>query len=165
VQNSESEWIFSPHMVETAYHYFKAARTLYPIGNLGQVAVINAALSLEILFKSYNASVSANEGKLNEKYDFQREKLTNKRNGHDLIQLYGLLPNEIKAKFNDSFTLDMLEKYKNTFTSDRYFYEKNASSGYSTTLIDLAERFIKETVSLYKEKGCDDLWIVNYPNV
>ena len=165
VQNSETEWTFSPLMVETAYMYFKAAKILYPVGKLEQVAVINAALSLEILFKSYNSSTSSNEGELNEKYNFQKGKHKNIGNGHNLIQLYGLLPNEIKAKFDDDFTVDMLEKYKDTFITDRYFYEKNSSRSYSTILIGLAERFITETVTLYKEKGCDDLWIVNYPNV
>lgn len=165
MQNDKKEWDFSPHIVETAYDYYKAAKTLYSIKNLGQVAVINAALSIEILFKSFNVSVSANAGKINEKYKFQYKKLENPRYGHDLFQLYELLPDEVKRKFNDKFTLDMIKKYRNTFTSDRYFYEKGANSGYSTTLISLAEKFINITVAIYKENGCDDIWIVNYPNV
>jgi hypothetical protein len=166
VQVSELEWSFSPHMVETAHHYYEAAKVLYPHGNLGQVAVINAALAIEILFKSFNSSIAANEGKLNEKYNFQHGKLPKKnRNAHNLMQLYELLPNEVKSKFHDKFILDMLEKYKHVFTADRYFYEKTARSSYSSTLIEIAGKLIHITALIYKEKGCTDIWIENYPNV
>tara|TARA_R110001583_G_C5530947_1_gene398515 strand:+ start:108 stop:626 length:519 start_codon:yes stop_codon:yes gene_type:complete len=167
VEASELEWTFSPHMLETAHHYYEAAKILYPHGNLGQVAVINAALALaiEIVFKSFNSSVSANEGKLNKKYDFQRNKLSNRRDAHNLIELYELLPKEIKCKFHDKFTLDMLEKYKNVFTADRYFYEKTARSSYSGTLIEIAGKLIHISALIYKEKGCTDIWVQNYPNV
>lgn len=165
MEASELEWTFSPHMLETAHHYYEAAKVLYPHGNLGQVAVINAALAIEIVFKSFNSSVSGNEGKLNEKYDFQRKKLPNRWDAHNLIELYELLPNEIKSKFHDEFTLDMLKKYKNVFTADRYFYEKNARSSYSSTLIDIAGKLIHISALIYKEKGCTDIWVENYPNV
>ena len=156
-------WIMAPYMVETAYKYYRAAQSLW--SQDFQISIVNAALSIEILLKSFNAEVVANDGKINEKYRFNNNVIPKGSNKHDLVVLYNALPKEVRSLFHDNFTLDMLEKYRKTFVDDRYMYEEGARSGATGALLDIAGKFIAMTVNIYKERSCNDLWIVNYPKV
>ncbi|AZQ85097.1 hypothetical protein EKO29_14570 [Colwellia sp. Arc7-635] len=156
-------WIMAPHMVETAYKYYRAAQLLWSTDF--QISIVNAALSIEILFKSFNAEIVANDGKINEKYRFNDKILPKKSNKHDLMVLYNALPDDVKSLFHDNFTLDILEKYRRTFVEDRYMYEDGARSGATGAIIDIAGKLILMTVNLYRERSNNDPWITNYPNV
>ena len=118
----KTDWIFAPHVIETAYYYWKAAEHLWPL--YSSVAVINAVLSIEIALKSFNVKVSGNEGKLNEDYSFK----SNLKRGekHDLIKLYDILPDDIKCRLLSKPDLYYLEQHRDTFIKDRYIYEKDA---------------------------------------
>jgi hypothetical protein len=153
----------APYMVETAFRYSRAAKSLWGIES--GVALINAAISIEILLKSYNSKVVDNEGEVNQKYRFNPECLKEKHRKHDLYNLFAALPSEIKMKFEDQYTIDIINKYRDTFVTERYVYEPNTKGGGSTALIELSEKFVQKTVAIYKELGCEDSWVVNYPNV
>lgn len=153
----------APYMVETANNYYRAASHLWSIDS--SIALVNAAISIEILLKSYNSVITDNEGKINEKYRFNDKCLTKSQNKHNLIDLFNALPPEIKEVFNESYIKEILSKYQMTFVSERYVYERNTRGGGSASLIELAHTFVKRTVSLYKDRGCNDPWVVNYPNV
>lgn len=157
------QWIMAPYMVETAHGYSKAAASLWNQNFL--VAVINAALAVEILFKSFNARVSANAGMLEEKYTFDDSVLPKNANKHDLMALFDALPPDVNKKFKDRYTVDMLEAYRDAFIKDRYIYEPGARAGASGALLGVADDLIKKTVSIYRQRGCTDIWIQNYPNV
>ena len=159
----KTEWVMAPFMVETAYQYYRASQLLW--SQCFKVSIVNAALSIEILLKSFNAAVVANEGALNEKYKFNEKVLPDKTNKHDLVELFDALPADVKNKFSNSFVQDMLEKYRYTFIHDRYMYEPSARSGATTSLIDIAGELIKKTVAIYVARECTDPWIQNYPNV
>lgn len=158
-----SQWTMAPYMVEAAHGYSKAADSLWSQNFM--VSIVNAALAVEILLKSFNAKISDNAGMLNEKYKFDDSVLPKGANRHDLIVLFDALPPEVREKFRDPYITDMLESYRYTFVKDRYVYEANARRGASGALLGVADELIKETVKIYKQRGCTDDWIQNYPNV
>lgn len=160
--NSE-QWVMAAYMVETAHGYLKAAESLW--NQNFSVSVVNAALSVEIILKSFNAKVAANAGLLNEKYKFNDSVLPKSANKHDLIALFNALPADVKRQFESNYTIDILEAYRYTFVKDRYMYEPNARGGATGALLGVADTFIKKTVALYKQRGCPDRWIQDYPNV
>ncbi len=165
----QASWILAPYMVETAFRYSRAAGSLWGVES--GIALVNAAISIEILLKSYNSEVVDNEGEVNQKYRFDQkclkeQKEEHKRDvSHDLLCLFNILPSEIKREFGDQYTIDLLQKYRGTFTKERYVYEANTKGGGSSALIDLSRGLVKKTVAIYKNRGCSDSWVVNYPNV
>jgi predicted RNase H-like nuclease len=153
----DNEWEMAPWAVETAYKYYLAAVQTYSI--CGGVSMTNAALSIEIILKSYLLTPSVNLGALNQRYD--RAKVSG--DGHDLSNLLDRLPSCIQRKLVPSaFEREMLYKYRNYFKESRYAYETKAQSGHSGTLHSIAERMIRETVKIYLERGCGDPWIKNF---
>lgn len=159
----QSSLNMAPYMVESAFRYYRAAQSLWVVES--GIALVNAAISIEILLKSYNSEIAGNEEKINQKYRFKSACLKKGENSHNLIHLFNALPLDAKAIFNEPYIEELLEKYKTTFVSERYVYEPNTRGGGSTALIDLANILVQRTVSLYKEHGCEDSWVVNYPNV
>ncbi len=114
-----------PWMLETAYRYLMAAETLIDNPMLGRQAQTNAALAIEILFKSFSAEITLNKGE-----DFEQYSSTF---GHDLIDLIDELPKEVQHTMGLSCSKDseepltnarrMLERYRSIFMDDRYIYE------------------------------------------
>lgn len=158
----ENKWILAPFMIETSHSYCKAAQITWDLSF--QVSVTNAALSIEILLKSFNSVVVANKGKLNERYKFNSTVLKKKQNRHDLVHLFDALPLDVKNVLHDQFTFDILDAYRHAFIQDRYFYEAKAGQSASDALISVANDMIKKTVQLYIKRDCRDPWILNYPN-
>ncbi|MCG7538981.1 hypothetical protein [Pseudoalteromonas sp. OF7H-1] len=157
------EWIMAPHMIETSYAYLLSSKLMWQ-HNI-TVSIVHAALSLEILFKSFHAEVSGNEGQINEKYKLKTDGILKGKDKHDLLSLYDSLPTDIKRLFESDFTRDMLTKYRKVFVDSRYVYERDAISGGSDALASIADMLIRKTVEIYRQRGCDDIWITQYPNV
>ncbi|MBE4579715.1 hypothetical protein BOO30_19400 [Vibrio navarrensis] len=86
---------FRPSMIESAYDYFMICTTS-PHQRMG-IQTVLCALTIEIILKSFHATVSANEGKINEKYAFNKRGASLKKfDAHDLINLYESLPYSLK---------------------------------------------------------------------
>lgn len=91
---------------------------------------VMCALSIEIIFKSFNASIVGNRGRLNEIYEFDRYELdkkgilVKKSNAHDLIVLYESLPEDIRSYLCEGFEIEILNTNKILFMQSRYIYEK-----------------------------------------
>lgn len=157
------EWIMAPHMVETSYAYLLSSKLMWQ-HNI-TISIVHAALSLEILFKSFHAEISANEGQLNEKYKLKANGALGHKDKHDLLCLYDSLPADVKRLFESDFTREIITKYRKVFVDSRYVYERNAISGGTDALASIADRLIRKTVELYKTRGCNDYWITQYPHV
>jgi hypothetical protein len=158
----------SAWMIEEAHRYSQASELLFETRNLGNVAQINAALSIEIALKSFFVSVTEYEGKVYARYKFEKEKAKNIKTGadsHNLHLLATSLPDEIKAYLLSPFELSTLETFKDTFVVDRYKYEINSIRGHSKALIDLSRNLVNKIITLYKVTGCNDPWILNYPEI
>ncbi len=162
--------VFKEWMVETAERYCSAAELLSREKNLSRQAQINAALSIEILLKSYLAVTDLHEGEVFETYKANL--------GHDLIELADKIPSEIRSylEIGDSIegapttrTRRYIDTYRNTFYEDRYIYETlrdrtrnnevKKRTVYSPEFIKVARRLIDKTILLYIDMGSDDLWI------
>lgn len=157
----QPSWNMAPYMVETAFHYSRAARSLWGIES--GISLVNAAISIEILLKSYNSKITGNVSAVNQKYHFNTNCLNENR--HNLVHLFNALPSDAREKLEEPYMLELLIKYQNTFVSERYVYELNTRGGGSSSLIDISEDLVRKTVAIYKELGCDDSWVVSYPNV
>ncbi|HBH7909496.1 hypothetical protein P3602_24975 [Vibrio parahaemolyticus] len=149
---------FRPYMIENAYDYYKIS-TGSPHQRMGIQAVM-CALSIEIILKSFHASVTSNHGKLNETYEFKKsEALPKRANAHDLIVLYESLPENIQRYLFDSLDLKVLAANKDLFTKSRYAYEPNANKSHTDSIIKLAASLICKMVFLYRSFGCNDPFI------
>lgn len=149
-------------MIECAYDYYMVAKTASH-QRMGLQSVLSV-LSIEILFKSFNALAVGNISKPNETYIFDRKSLPKKSDPHDLIILYHSLPLDIAKFLVNKNELEILEKYRESFKSSRYIYEPNASKLHRDDIIKLAAKLICYVVFLYKEQGCKDSFI-QYFNV
>ena len=149
---------FRPYMLENAYDYYKIC-TSSTHQRMGIKAVM-CALSIEIILKSFHASVKSNEGELNETYEFEKRKALPKgANAHDLMVLCEALPEKIKHYLFNSLDLKTLSANKNLFTQSRYSYEQNASCSHNDRIIKLAASLICKMVYLYRSFGCEDPFI------
>ncbi|WP_299661948.1 hypothetical protein [uncultured Psychromonas sp.] len=166
----------APWVVEESYKYYISS---VKVRDLGYVSDVLAALSIEIIFKSYLCKeIQVNQG-VTYKFDSKLLNKEYKEEGtssfHDLFLLAKSLPEEVqfllfkdsdkgsdKDRFSDFL---ILKERRNTFSSSRYLYESKNKTGSSTILSNLALEYIEKTISLYKEKECDDWWIKNYPEV
>jgi len=157
---------FKPYMLECAFDYYSmAVNSNHPRMGLQNVM---CALSLEVLLKSFNASISGNNGRLDETYKFDKsalikqEILPDKANVHDLGVLYESIPSDIKKYLFESFELDILKKNRKLFIESRYIYERSANSIHNDDLIKLTARVICKIVHLYKIQGCTDFFIKEF---
>ena len=160
-------------MVEEANRYCSAAEILSTHDYLGRQAQINAALSIEILLKSFSANVDLYEGQQHETYLPVRE--------HNLTILADKIPEEIRKKLElasptekgepKTRTRRYIERYATTFFHERYIYEspregkENAKlrchPGYTDEFIKVVRDLINKTIQLYQETDCKDPWILN----
>jgi len=151
--NMDEEWTMAPWALEMADKYCQVAEASWQIDGL--VSSTNAALSLEILLKSFLLEPTKNIGKLNQRYKMSKKV----GDGHDLSLLFDELPEKLKRHLSSPFEREMIARYRNFFKDSRYGYENSAASGYSTTLHSIARSMINKTVTLYKKRGCTDPWI------
>ncbi len=148
---------FRPYMIECAYDYYMVAKTASH-QRMGLQSVLSV-LSIEILFKSFNALAVDNIGQPNETYIFDRKSLPKKSDSHDLITLYHSLPDDIAKFLVSENELETLHKYRAYFKSSRYIYEPSANKSYRDDIIKLAAKLLCYVVFLYKQQGCKDSFI------
>src|SRR5690606_41249267 len=70
----------SPYMLESASDYLRAAKFLWGQPNLCGVAMVNAAIAIEIILKSFTAEPADNQrkGTVGEQYNGKRQHLLTK---------------------------------------------------------------------------------------
>ena len=159
---------YAAWMIETAYKYYKASEVLLGHKNLDRISQVNAALSIEILFKSFFVEASSHHGEVFENYRFNKSlasKVKFGKDSHDLWLLADSLPQDIKVKLISREAEGILKRYRDSFTIDRYIYEGNSKQGYSAQLTQLAGVLVGKVIQLYKDGNCNDPWIQAYPNI
>ncbi|MCO7207502.1 hypothetical protein WDB89_05320 [Pseudoalteromonas sp. B5MOD-1] len=154
---SLSQIDFRPYMIECAYDYYMVAKTASH-QRMGLQSVLSV-LSIEILFKSFNALAVDNIGQPNETYIFDRNSLPKKSDPHDLITLYHSLPDDIAKFLVSENELEILHKYRSSFKSSRYTYEPSANKSHRDDIIKLTAKLLCYVVLLYKQQGCKDSFI------
>ena len=153
-----------PWMVQTAHEYLKASRLLFT-NNLHVSSTVTAAIGVEILLKSFLVEIDGEKGGLGEKYFFDNKKYKIKNSGHNLLELFNAISDNIKSELNFYKYEEYLSKYYQTpFLDDRYPYEKQASGGYSDALTDIGEEMVSTVIKWYKDNKCNDPWIEKYPD-
>ncbi len=134
----------------TADSYQEAAELIHSNsmsnGRLGRAACINAALSIEIYLKSFLAEVVLTPTGTGMNLVTQKTK-----KGHDLVQLYQQIPQEIRNRIlSASHTLNeeidfekSLDKYKDYFFLARYSYEMESQRLLNTEIVFFASHMRK----------------------
>jgi hypothetical protein len=150
----------SPYMLETASDYLRAAKLLWAQPNLSGVAMVNAAIAIEIILKSFTATPVNNgrNGTVSEQYEPRRRRL------HLLSELAKQIDPVIYQELGFPSYED-LSKYDNIFVTTRYPYEATARSGYTEVPILIGVEMFRTTMKWYKKTGCDDYWVTIYPEV
>jgi hypothetical protein len=146
-------------MMEAAFGFIRGARLLWE-SNLGTPSMVNAAIGLEILFKSFNATVDGPAGGIGEQYQVSR----NLR--HNLLQLFDAIPEATRERLGLQTYRDYFEgRMGELFVRARYPYERDSIATAGTAIIEVAEEMFDRVIRQYKEGGCNDPWIVAFPNV
>jgi hypothetical protein len=155
-------------MLEEADRYCLAAETLALKKNLDRQAQVNAALSIEILLKSFLAETDLYKGEVHETY--------NSVFGHDLVVLADKAPSDIRsilglmastAGVPLTRSRRYIEQYRKTFFEDRYIYESlkdkegdvKQRPAYSSEFISVARSLIDKTINIYIDTGSNDPWV------
>lgn len=150
---------FRPWMIEAAYGFIKGSRLLWE-NSLCNPSMVNAAIGLEILFKSFNATIDGPSGGIGEEYQVDR-KLR-----HNLLELFDAIPETIRVDLRLHTYRDYFEgRMGDLFVLSRYPYEREGMASSGTAIIDVAEEIFERVIRAYKEQGCDDPWVVAYPDV
>lgn len=144
-------------VLESAHRYARAAALLDKAG-LSFESEVNAALSMELALKSLLATPVANEraGTSLQQYSARQRSV---KGGHNLLQLYKLVPSEVADALGLSALEELLEQKQDTFMSLRYIYEEGAPGGSSSLLLDAARWLIPQVIVYFAERGDQDRWI------
>ena len=170
---------FAPWMVEESYKYYLASCHLSDVNGLEYVSSVNAALAIEILFKSYlckqeehkygSTITSYNSASVNSQFKDNEYKGTRFESvnraptvHHDLYALAKSLPIDIQSILFKESDFYILKRRRHTFTNSRYLYELKSQSGHSNILSELVDSYINKTIRLYQKHECDDVWISNF---
>jgi hypothetical protein len=147
-------------MLEAAGNYIRASQILWHQPNMGKVAIVNSAIGIEIMLKSFIASPVENHRKntVGEQYKL-------KKRSHRLLNLYKDVDPSIARKLRLDTHEEWFRKYDQVFEKDRYPYEANSNIGCSQTLIDIGLLMFRAMITWYKESGNQDPWVLKYPNV
>ncbi|MFM5878862.1 hypothetical protein ACET7V_05295 [Aeromonas sanarellii] len=151
----------SAYMLEAAFDYLRAAKVLWLQENLKRVAMVNAAIAIEIMLKSFIAQPVENErgGTVGEQYEITGKRL------HSLVELAGEIDSEIYCKLNFGIYEGFFDKYKELFIEARYPYEPGSRVGFNDEPIDVGIAIFKAIMKWYKETGNSDPWVLTYPEV
>ena len=152
----------SPYMLETASDYLRAANYLWEQPNLGGVAMVNAAIAIEIILKSFIAEPTDNirKGTVGEQYEIERKKRL-----HLFTDLAKQIDPVIYRELGFQKHEDWFGKYDNLFVKARYPYESTARSGYTKTPIKIGIEMFRSTIEWYKKTNNNDPWVKIYPEV
>ncbi len=124
----------SPYMLEAAGNYVRAAQILWRQPNMEKVAIVNAAIGIEIMLKSFIAVPVDNHRKGSESEQYEL-----KQRVHGLHELYKSVDSELCKKLRFTYHEEWFNKYDLVFVTDRYPYETNSNAGYTQTLIVVAD--------------------------
>lgn len=149
---------FRPWMMETAYSFIRGSRVLWE-NNLIAPSMVNVALGLEVLFKSFNATVDGTPGGIGEQYQVA----SNLR--HSLLHLFDAIPETTRAHLGLHTYRDYFGgRTDKLFVLARYPYERGGMAGGGSAIIEVAEEIFDRVMREYKQGGCKDPWIVAFPS-
>lgn len=151
----------SPYMLESASDYLRAAKLLWTQPNLSGVAIVNAAIAIEIILKSFTATPSDNhrKGTVGEQYEIKRKRL------HKLTELAKAVDPEIYKSLGFYKHEYWFNKYDSLFVNARYPYETTAIDVYTEVPISIGIEMFRSTIAWYKESENKDPWVQLYPEV
>ena len=167
---------FPGWMLESAHNYLKAAELL-DAQNLPHVAMVNAAIGMEILLKSFISVPDQHQGTSGETYTLDVEALKTahqhlqsigkipskqKRDAHDLLTLFHAMPAAIRESLALNSQEHSFERYRDVFTNSRYQYESASWKFSDPVLMGLLRWTLANVVGYYKERGSQDPFVVNY---
>lgn len=164
MQSEQAKVQFRPWMIEAASDYIRASQILWR-EFLPTPAWINASIGLEILLKSFLAEVDGPAGGIGEQYVFSARARGITGSGHDLLLLFDAIPVEARAAADIDQFRSWIEYFPNAFLAKRYPYEPTAEMGRTSVITEVAEEMLEKIIAAYKAEGCDDPWIVAYPDV
>ncbi len=144
-------------VLESAHRYARAAALLDKAG-LTFESEVNAALSMELTLKSLLAKPVDNErrGTVMQQYNGRQPKV---KGGHNLLDLYHLIPAEVASALNLSALEVLLEEKQDVFLGLRYVYEEGAPAWTSSLLLDAVRWLIPQVVIHMADRGDQDRWI------
>ncbi|NVK57911.1 MAG: hypothetical protein HWE26_20110 [Alteromonadaceae bacterium] len=151
----------SPYMLETAFNYLHAAKLLWGKGNLSGVAMVNAAIAIEIILKSFIATPTDNirKGTSGEQYELKGKK------PHLLTDLAKKVDPSLFEELGFQDYLYWFNEYDNLFVNARYPYEPCSRKGHIEIPIKVGISMFNSVIEWYKRTGNKDSWVINYPNV
>ena len=167
---------FPGWMLESAHSYLKAAELL-DAQNLPHVSMVNAAIGMEILLKSFIFVPDQHQGTSGETYKPAVEALIaahkhlqsigktpadQRRDGHDLLTLFHAVPADIRKALALDSQEDSFERYRDVFTNSRYQYESSSWKFSDPVLMRLLRWTLANVVGYHKERGSQDAFIVSY---
>ncbi len=150
-----------PEMIECAFNYFYSIEcsTFKPFF----IHNVICALSIEIIFKSFNSIIMNNYGEFDSSYAFTKPK-THKEHfdAHNLISLHTSLPEHIRNYLLSYDEVEIIKSHEITFTQARYSYEKNAAQIFDDSLMRLTARLLCKIVNIYRQNGCNHPFIEQF---
>lgn len=166
---------FPGWMLESAQSYLKAAELL-DAQNLPHVAMVNAAIGMEVLLKSFISVPDQRQGTSGETYKLdsvalaaahQHLKMFGKTSRkspdrHDLLTLFHAIPEAIRSSLSMDSQEDSFERYRDVFTDSRYQYESSSWKFSDPVLMRLLRWTLANVVSYHKERGSQDPFVLDY---
>lgn len=167
---------FPGWMLESARYYLKVAELL-DAQKLPHVAMINAAIGMEILLKSFISVPDQHEGTSGETYKLDVEALKTahqylqsigkippkqKRDAHDLLTLFHAMPAAIRESLALNSQEHSFEWYRDVFTNSRYQYESASWKFADPVLMGLLRWTLANVVGYFKERGSQDPFVLCY---
>jgi hypothetical protein len=147
---------FRPWMIESAASFIQAGRVLWE-SKLSTPSMVNTAIGLEILFKSFNATVDGPSGGIGEQY-----KLDGKPS-HDLLTLFDAIPERVQIRLRIKTYRQYFEGHiRNIFVRARYPYERGGLGGGTNAFVEVGEEILDRVILEYQQGGCTDPWIVAF---
>ncbi|WP_240222673.1 hypothetical protein [Rheinheimera hassiensis] len=149
----------SPYMLESASEYLRAAAVLWGQPNLCGVAMVNAAIAIEIILKSFTAEPADNlrKGTVGEQYNGKRQ--------HLLTKIAKEIDPEIYRELGFHNHDYWFKQYDDLFVKARYPYEPDARGGLTEIPIKVGIEMFRATIEWYKKTGNPDQWVKHYPEV
>lgn len=167
---------FPGWMLESAHSYLKAAELL-DAQNLPHVSMVNAAIGMEILLKSFISILDQHQGTSGETYTIDVDALKaahkhlqsigktpadKRRDAHDLLTLFHAVPADIRKALSLDSQGDSFERYRDVFTNSRYQYESSSWKFSDPVLMRLLRWTLANVVSYYKQQGSQDQFVLDY---
>ena len=166
---------FPGWMLESSHSYLKAAELL-DAQNLPHVSMVNAAIGMEILLKSFISVPDQHQGTSGETYKLDTAALaaahqhlqsagkTSRKtpDKHDLLTLFHAMPEAIRSSLALDSQEDSFERYRDVFTNSRYPYESSSWKFSDPVLMRLLRWTLANVVGYYREQGSQDSFVLDY---